>query len=381
MANHAAALAKSRVKTDLVGFLEGPPDPEIGGLETRVVPLPGFERWPRLFRGVFLIVSLMWTLLFRIERPTAILAQTPPAVPTLPVILMAGRLRGARVVVDWHNLGYTLLAQKKRSADGFLVRFYRGCERELGPMADGHLAVSDALADRLERSWGVKDVAVCRDRRLRAPSSIENGDALRAAVGTRFFDSGDPSHEDWLLGVAPTSWTLDEDLWMLVEALERLEGDAGGKPIHLLVTGRGPGRNAFESRLAKRDLGPHRIATGWMEHEDYPRLLAAADFGVCLHRSSSGLDLPIKLADMAAAALPTLTLDFAPVLGEIFQEDAAGKRFSTVGDLSRLLDEVSHDTMEPSLTSMREGLLSDRESPTWDQEWEAYAKPSILPST
>jgi beta-1,4-mannosyltransferase len=41
--------------------------------------------------------------------PFAYHPQTPPAVPVLMIVKIASLLRGSKMIIDWHNTGYSLL--------------------------------------------------------------------------------------------------------------------------------------------------------------------------------------------------------------------------------------------------------------------------------
>ena len=51
---------------------------------------------------------LFWTL-FSVSKPDYLLIQTPPAIPTLTIAQIFCFFRGTKLVVDWHNYGWTLL--------------------------------------------------------------------------------------------------------------------------------------------------------------------------------------------------------------------------------------------------------------------------------
>ena len=98
--------------------------------------------------------------------------------------------------------------------------------------------------------------------------------------------------------VSSTSWTPDEDFGILFEALSRYESHCEIMPLPNLVcviTGRGPRKEYYRELINDQHWHHIQVIMPWLEPQDYPLMLGSADLGVCLHTSSSGVDLPMKV--------------------------------------------------------------------------------------
>ena len=186
------------------------------------------------------------------------------------------------------------------------------------------------------------------------------------------------------LVVSSTSWTEEEDFGLLLDALEGLDrrwageeeddeeeeeqqqeqhgrGSASGRrtptraarqqqqrrpssqgkqapppPPFLVVavTGKGPQKAHYEARIRRLALRRVAVCTLWLEAADYPLLVGAADVGVCLHASTSGIDLPMKVLDMYGCELPVCALGFA-CLPELVRHQVCGVRRRMGQDIPR----------------------------------------------
>jgi beta-1,4-mannosyltransferase len=349
--------------------------------------------------GRFVIASLaraigqgagLFRTLMRLPKPDVILVQNPPAVPALAVAWLAARLRGSRLIIDWHNLAHTIAAIRL-GPNHRAVKAVARSERRWARRADGHLAVSQALAAWLAREYGIT-AAVLHDRppnQFGAPQP-----AAASALWGKVAGEMSLGPERLPLVVCPTSWTPDEDFDLLLEALERadrqLSKTAGGRvvgpdarapapSILVVLTGRGTLRAAFEARAARRHFSAVAVRCMWFEPADYPVIVGIADLGLCLHQSSSGLDLPMKVADFRGAGVPVAAFDYAPVLGEVLSSGKEGITFRDPGELARLFVALASGHVESdSPLGRSRAWLSQHLSPRWDAEWQAAALPVII---
>ncbi|MFI5365350.1 MAG: glycosyltransferase [Candidatus Binatia bacterium] len=394
MQYHARALVEALATVDLVGYAATEPHRSVRDdprLTCHFLSPPRSARHPEtsrlgflgsaLFRVLGQGMKLLWMLLFRIEPPRVILVQNPPAIPTLLVGWIAARARRAKLVIDWHNFGYAMLALKlgrNHPAVG-VARWY---ERAVGRRADAHLCVSQAMQSELAHRWGITAVVLYdRPAAMFAPTAP----GVRQPLCERLRETLALPAPHPVLIVSPSSWTLDEDFSVLLDAavrcddLIRRHDAAGSRPFpHLLflLTGQGPLRAHYQQAIQSLTLSKVHLRTLWLSADDYPLVLGAADLGLCLHRSASGVDLPMKVADMFGAGLPVCALDYRPALAERVRHDENGLIFSTAAQLATQLFELFKNFPDdtPILDRLRRNVVETQEL-QWDAGWKNEALP------
>jgi beta-1,4-mannosyltransferase len=109
-------------------------------------------------------------------------------------------------------------------------------------------------------------------------------------------------------------------------------------------------------------------------------VVGSADLGLCLHRSSSGLDIPMKVADLFGAGVPVCALDYGACLAERVRHGDNGLLFSTGIQLADVLFDLfeTFPSDQSRLERLRTGARRSAR-PTWDEGWAREAKPVLLP--
>ncbi|XP_065780361.1 chitobiosyldiphosphodolichol beta-mannosyltransferase isoform X2 [Muntiacus reevesi] len=255
MQYHALSLAKSGFSVTLLGFCNSKPHDELLHSDRiQIVSLTDLQRLavgPHILqygvKVVFQAVHLLWKLMCA-EPAAYIFLQNPPGLPAIAVCWFAGCLCGSKLVVDWHNYGYSIMGLVHGPSHP-LVLLAKWYEKLCGRLSHLNLCVTNAMQDDLAENWGIKAVTVydkpasffketpldlqhqlfMKLRRtypvFRARSESSDSGAERSAFTERDALSGAVTR---LCGrpallVSSTSWTEDEDFSILLAALEKFE--------------------------------------------------------------------------------------------------------------------------------------------------------------
>ncbi|KAL6506908.1 hypothetical protein OROHE_022345 [Orobanche hederae] len=372
MQYHALSLARQAfLDVDIVAY--GGSEPHISVLHHQSIHIHKMPQWPtfprslpRLLRPFFLILKPVFQFL----------------------------------VLLWY------LCLKIPAPDVFIVQWI---EKRYGKMAHGSLCVTRAMQHELSQNWGIKaTVLYDQPPEFFRPASLmekHNQCHLRDCIGNGTGANNNVPDttpfttqvgSDILLKqnrpalvVSSTSWTPDEDFGILLEAalmydrrVAALLGEddstsdevvwdeiRNGKQFSyprllFIITGKGPEKKKYEEKIKRLRLKRVAFRTMWLSAEDYPLLLGSADLGVCLHTSSSGLDLPMKVVD---------------IIKELVDVEKNGLLFSSSAELADELMMLFEGFPEKcdALMSMRANLMERVSSIRWTTAWEENAKPLI----
>lgn len=354
-----------------------------------VLPISSSKGLQTSHRVLFLVLGplkvlvqtyhLWQTLAYRAIASEWMLVQNPPSIPVLMIAVVVCSLRGTKLVIDWHNFGYSILALKLGDKHPlvFVSFFY---EVIMASFATAHLVVTDAMARVLRtRLSAANTILTLHDRPAALFQPMVESDRLAFLQRYNLL----AEHYDDLVGgkarllVSSTSWTPDEDFSILLESLRTYAASANDRLPHLVVviTGKGPlqaqYRLKIQSMQEEGNLKNVSIYTDWLSFEDYASLLGSADLGISLHTSSSGVDLPMKVVDMFGAGLPVLGWSAFAAWPELVTENVNGKGFGSSHELTAALVEVC----EPGntvLRHLRQGAVEESRR-RWDSEWNPVA--------
>ncbi|KAI9572571.1 glycosyltransferase family 33 protein [Boletus coccyginus] len=463
MMYHAESFAKLGFDTYLVGYRESKPTHSLISLPH--VRLCYLSEPPSFLRKVPFVLaapvkilhqatSVLYTLMFSISLPPEfIMVQNPPSIPSLALVWIAGRVRSSKIIIDWHNLGYSILALKLGTSHPF-VKIAKWFEGTFGRSAYAHLFVTRAMQDHLVSEWRlIGQKAVLHDRppshfhqcsppevhelflrlgpSLNTPSLKDYLPSSNTPYTTQFTATTMSSSRNTQLAlyssvnmpelrddrvallVSSTSWTPDEDFMILLDALKLYEERAmrvnksrsahlaienpGKLPrIWMVITGKGPLKDKYMAHVNRlqEEWSYVRCSSIWLEAEDYPLLLGSADLGICLHSSSSALDLPMKVVDMFGCGLPVCALDFA-CLSELVKDGENGLVFKSAKELADELEVLlTSFPNAPALAELRSSLRlasqsrasqpvrhkesTDWEWGTWTDNWNRVVRPLVL---
>ncbi|XP_068765115.1 chitobiosyldiphosphodolichol beta-mannosyltransferase isoform X2 [Struthio camelus] len=378
MQYHALSLARHGRGVTLLGYLQTKPHSDVlGNGNIRIVAISDLrplQVGPKIFQYVVKVIAqamqLLYTML-KIDQPSYVLLQNPPGLPSIAVAWVVCLVWRSKLIIDWHNYGYTIMSLI-HGRNHLLVQIAKWYEKLFGRLSDYNFCVTNAMKEDLWEKCSIKAVTlydkpasyfketplelqhrlymklakVYEPFKAQYVTESVNSSAERSAFtemddknGCVIKTKGRPA-----LLISSTSWTEDEDFSVLLKALEDYEQYINdGVKLPSLVC----------------------VITG------------SADLGVCLHKSSSGLDLPMKVVDMFGCCLPVCAIHFE-CLHELVKHNENGLIFRDSNELAEQLKMLflEFPTLEGKLHNFRRNLRASKQL-RWDESWDQTVLPLL----
>lgn len=419
MQYHAASFLQENYNVDIIGYVETKPLQELCSSQPKcsihkLAPVPDIT----LPLTIKLIIKTIWQALtilialISVRRPSFILVQNPPGIPTLAVAFFYCLMTRTPWIIDWHNYTYTILSLNTLKGEkSRICCVAKWMESWLGSKANANFCVTNAMKQDLRDNWQIKNITVLYDRpplQFRPvdmskkhdffmklskdfcqflPDNLDESEELESTALTIKLKDGTVMYKPKRMAilVSSTSWTADEDFSILLKALKVYDRKAIKQsekfPFLLcIITGKGPQKEEYMKQIKVLNFSKVDVITPWLEIQDYPLVLAAADLGVSLHLSSSGLDLPMKVVDMFGCGLPVCAKSFK-CLNELVRPGVNGFIFNDYQELAEQIlywfeNFPNNSTINESKQLFFKNLKTFQ-NVRWHENWLANAFPTF----
>lgn len=407
MLNHAKACSetiKGINEVSLIGFHGGDIRSDIfEDRKIRVYYIPEkinnyLKKLPRflfllsaLLRIFIHTLCLFYILMFKIPKPDFLILQNPPGIPAMVICAIVCFFRRTTFIIDWHNYGYTILSVNRRNK--FIVFMAKIYEKMFGKLAKINFCVSEAMRKHLKDIMNINAINLpdraIKDifKRIKIEESHEvfkKYEVTKNKITEIDSDINKVKYKENrpFLMISSTSWTPDEDFDILLNCfinIEKKVNEEGKKltPVLFLITGRGPMKDQFMKKVDEANLKLFEVKSVWLDSDDYPLILGSMDLGICLHYSSSGYDLPMKVVDMFSSNLPVCAV-YYPTIKELVKDKQNGFLFKDANELSKqmltLMEEFTQKGSSPTLENFRKNLIESGFSENdWVTQWRNIA--------
>ncbi|CCD22945.1 chitobiosyldiphosphodolichol beta-1,4 mannosyltransferase NDAI_0A07910 [Naumovozyma dairenensis CBS 421] len=380
---HALSFAELGWDVELCGYVES-------SLPSSIVDASNITIHPITKRNgmIMKVLGQVWTIaqqFWELRGSDYILVQNPPSIPILPLAVIYSTCTRCKLIIDWHNLAYSIL-QLKFNGNFYhplvLVSFM--VEWFFSKFADYNLTVTEAMREYLIKNFNLnpKKCVVLYDRPASQFNPLQDDEVSSRSELLKsepFIKDLIPADFDLSKGdkilVTSTSFTPDEDIGILLGALKIYESsyekfDRNLPKILCFITGKGPLKEKYNAQVKEQKWNRCHVEFVWLSSEDYPKLLQLCDYGVSLHTSSSGLDLPMKILDMFGSGLPVIAMNY-PVLDELVTHDVNGLKFSDRREMHESLIFAMKDA--ELYKRLRQAALLESKN-RWNDSWEPSMK-------
>lgn len=389
MSYHAQSFMKLGYQVNICGYLESSLPKFLYDDDITIYEIPAVHntrKLPYLVFAAFKVISQVFKLTSMLkdilgDETRYVIIQNPPSLPVLAILglLKTFWVPNIRLVIDWHNLNWSILNLKYQNENHPVVRVMKWYEKWFSKkFADLNLTVTVQLKKYLIEEFDLDPASIVTlyDRPSEMFSPLENQEELKSIIQQNpiiFNDLNYDQQKDRIV-VTSTSFTPDEDFEVLVDSLKTLDKMIDdNQRLIMLVTGKGPLEKQFDESVGEITWKHIVIQKLWLPIEQYPNILKISDLGVSLHYSSSGLDLPMKIVDLFGSGVPVITLNY-PVISELVKDRVNGIILGE--NKSDELAQAIYNSLYKETAQylkIKEGAIRES-TKRWDDEWNMKLK-------